>query len=257
MVKKPIQLIFFNLIFLNFLIQPCLGYSQLMDLDYTKQKREESSFKAYFIRNGIIGLSSLNHLDLTAELSKLKYISKSGINFNLTLYGTETIWRGNRNDQLNTFDFLMNPIGGVLNGSFFFSYILKKEESFNTKLSMGIGKKWIQGSDLPDFKKSSFFDNYFRLGFFYQKKIIEDPLTNSSLYFWTFPSLITHQLSQESRIQFFDNQLDPFSYGYALELGLEYNTQLKITLIGQQLLNTNPNGEFGLFVARLIIGYRF
>ena len=43
----------------------------------------------------------------------------------------------------------------------------------------------------------------------------------------------------------------------ALELGLEYNTQLKITLIGQQLLNVDPNGELGKFVARLIVGYRF
>ena len=257
MVKKPIQLIYFQLIIICFLIYPSLGYCQLIDLDNAKQKREERRFNAYFIRNGIISVSSLKHLDVTAELSKLKYFTKNGINFDFTIYGTETIWKGNRSDQLNTFDCLMNPIGGVLNGSFFFSYILKKEESFNTKLSMGIGKKWIQGSDLPDFKKSSFFDNYFRLGFLYQKKIIEDPLTNSSLYFWTFPSLITHQLSQESRIQFFDNQLDPFSYGYTIELGLEYNSQLKISLIGQQLLNTDPNGEFGLLVARLIIGYRF
>ena len=58
-------------------------------------------------------------------------------------------------------------------------------------------------------------------------------------------------------IQFFNNQLNPFSYAYSLELGLEYNTQLKITLIGQRLLNTDPNGEFGLLVARLIIAYRF
>ena len=32
---------------------------------------------------------------------------------------------GNRSDQLNTFDFLMNPIGGVLNGSFFATIQLK------------------------------------------------------------------------------------------------------------------------------------
>ena len=255
MIKKPIQLICFQLIIICFLIQPSLGYGQLLDIDYTKQKREESSFKAYFVRNGIFTISSLKHIDFTAELSKLKYISKSGINLDLTIYGTETIWKGNRSDQLNTFDFLMNPIGGVLNGSFFFSYPIKKSEFFNTKLSIGLGKKWIQGP-LPNFK-SSFFDNYARLGLIYQKNLIEDALTNSSLYFWTFPSLISHQLNQENRIQFFDNQLDQFSYGYSLELGLEYNSQLKITLIGQQLLNADPNGEFGLLVARLIIGYRF
>ena len=256
MVKEPIQLIYFQLIIICFLIYPSLGYGQLLDLDYAKQKREESSFKAYFIRSGIISVSSLKHIDVTAELSKLKYITKSGINLDLTIYGTETIWKGNRSDQLNTFDFLMNPIGGLLNGSFFCNYPIKNSEFFNTKLSIKKRKKWIQRPDLPNFK-SSFFDNYVRLGFIYQKNLIEDPLTDSSLYFWTFPSLIGHQLNQENRIQFFNNQLNPFSYGYSLELGLEYNTQLKITLIGQQLLNTDPNGEFGLLVARLIIAYRF
>ena len=256
MVKKPIQLIYFQLIIICFLIDPSLGYGQLIDLDYAKQKREESSFNAYFIRNGIISVSSLKHLGVTAELSKLKYFTKNGINFDFTIYGTETIWKGSRSDQLNTFDFLMNPIGGVLNGSFFCNYPIKNSDFFNTKLSISFGKKWIQGPDLPNFK-SSFFDNYVRLGFIYQKNLIEDPITNSSLYFWTFPSLIGHQLDQENRIQFFNNQLDTFSYGYSLELGLEYNTQLKISLIGQQLLNTDRNGEFGLLVARLIIGYSF
>ena len=40
-------------------------------------------------------------------------------------------------------------------------------------------------------------------------------------------------------------------------MGLEYNTQLKVTLIGQQILNAEPTGVFGQFVARLIIAYRF
>ena len=93
MVKKPIQLIYFQLIIICFLIDPSLGYGQLLDLDY-ETKREESSFKAYFIRSGIISVSSLKHIDVTAELSKLKYITKSGINLDLTIYGTETIWKG-------------------------------------------------------------------------------------------------------------------------------------------------------------------
>ena len=61
----------------------------------------------------------------------------------------------------------------------------------------------------------------------------------------------------ENLTEFFNNQLDPLSYGYALELGFEYNTQLKITLVGQQLVNADPSGNFGRFVARLIVGYRF
>ena len=41
MVKKPIQLIYFQLIIICFLIYPSLGYGQLLDLDYAKQKPEK------------------------------------------------------------------------------------------------------------------------------------------------------------------------------------------------------------------------
>ena len=164
---------------------------------------------------------------------------------------------GNRITELNTFDILMNPIGGDINSNFFISYILSKNELKNSKVGLSLGKKWIQGQPLPNFKSSSFFDNYGRLGWIYQTTLADDALTNNSLYFWTFPSLIIHQGTEESRRQFFNSNLDPFAYGYAIELGLEYNTQLKVTLLGQQILNAESGGDFDQFVARLILGYRF
>lgn len=231
--------------------------AQLLEIDYNSGKREEESFRIQLIRTGIIGISSLKHLDLTLEVLKLRYDTKRGTHFEFTVFGTQTLWRGNRVDELNTFDFLMNPIGGTINGSLFGSFALNEKELSQTKLAFSIGSKWIEGPPLPNFQNTSFLDYYGRLGWIYQKTIAEDALTNSSLYFWTFPSLLIHQSSEQSRQQFFNNQLDPLSYGYALELGLEYNTQLKITLVGQQLVNADPSGNFGRFVARLIVGYRF
>lgn len=242
---------------IGFLLFSTLTYGQLLEIDYTQGKREESSFRVQLFRTGIVGVSSLQHLDLTLEALKLRYDAKNGNHYAFTLYGTQTLWRGNRVDALNTFDFLMNPTGGAINGTLFFSFPLSQNELQHTKIGLSVGKKWIQGQPLPNFQSTSFFDNYGRLGWIYQSTLADDALTNSSLYFWTFPSLIVHQGTEASRKQFFDNQLDPFSYGYALELGLEYNTQLKVTLIGQQLLNNDPEGDFGRFVARLIVGYRF
>ena len=247
----------YSIFLVVFLLQGTFCHAQLLELDYTKDKREESSFRAQLIRTGIIGVSSLKHIDVTVEGLKLRFDSKKRTHLALTVYGTRTIWRGNRIDELNTFDFLMNPIGGTVNGSFFTSYSINKNKLKNTKLALSFGKKWIQGPPLPNFKNSSFFDNYGRLGWIYQRTLAEDALTNSALYFWAFPSMIIHQASKENRIKFFNNQLDPFSYGYALEFGLEYNTKLKVTLIGQQILNTDPSGDFDNFVARLIFGYRF
>ena len=243
--------------FIGSILQSALCFGQLLEVDYTKDKREENSFRIQFIRTGIVGISSLNHLDITLEAAKLSFYYKNGSYLSFTLYGTNTLWLGNRENLLNTFAFLMNPIGGDINGSLFFSYPLSKKELQNTKIALSLGKKWIQGQPLPNFESNSFFDNYGRLGWVFQGTLSDDALTNSSLYFWTFPSILFHHGTVESRRKFFDNKLDPFSYGYAIELGLEYNTQLKVSLIGQQILNSDPSGDFGRVVARLIVGYRF
>ena len=54
-----------------------------------------------------MGISSLKHLDFTVEALKLRFDAKK-VAILLTLYGTQTIWNGNRENLLNTFDFLMN-----------------------------------------------------------------------------------------------------------------------------------------------------
>jgi hypothetical protein len=107
------------------------------------------------------------------------------------------------------------------------------------------------------FRSNSFLDHYLRLGWVHQRLLAEDALANNSLSFWTFPHIQFHQSSSQSRGIYFDDQIDSLAQGYGIELGIEYNTQLKITLHGQQLLNTDPQGDFNRFVTRLIVAYRF
>ena len=231
--------------------------SQLLELDFTSEKKEESSFKIHLIRYGIIGVSSLQHLDLTAEVLKMRYDAKNGLYVGFTVFGTRTIWRGNKVDGMNTFDFLMNPIGGTVHGNFFGRLPLNRSKTQNSNIGLSIGSKWIQGPPVPNFRSNSFLDHYLRLGWVHQRLLAEDALTNSSLSFWTFPHIQFHQSSSESRSIYFDDQIDSLAQGYGIELGIEYNTQLKITLHGQQLLNTDPQGDFNRFVTRLIVAYRF
>ncbi|MDA8948380.1 hypothetical protein N9H57_04500 [Flavobacteriaceae bacterium] len=231
--------------------------AQLLELDYTAERREESSFRIHLIRYGIIGVSSLQHLDLTAEVLKMRYDAKNGWYIGFSVFGTQTIWRGNKVDALNTFDFIMNPIGGTVNGNFFTKIPLKRSKTENSNIGLSLGSKWIQGPPAPNFRNNSFFDHYLRLGWIHQRLLAEDALTNSSLSFWAFPHIQFHQSSAESRKLYFNDQIDPLAQGYGIELGIEYNTQLKITLHGQQLLNTKPEGEFNRFVTRLVIAYRF
>ncbi len=247
-----------NLIWLISLILYCQFTSaQLLEPDFTSEKREENSFRVHLIRTGIIGISSLQHFDLTAELLKFRYDTKNGVYLGFTVFSTRTIWMGNKEDTLNTFDFLMNPIGGTVHGNILSKIPLKRSKVKNSNIGLSIGSKWIQGPQAPNFKSTSFFDHYLRLGWIHQRLLSEDALTNSSLSFWAFPYLQLHQASEESRRLFFKEQIDPQAYGYGLEIGIDYNSQLKLSIYGQQLLNTSPESEFNQFVARLVAAYRF
>ena len=241
----------------SFLLLCSLSSAQLVELDYSKDKRKESSLRVHFVRQGIIGISSLQHLDLSAEIFKVRFDGKKGAHISFTIYGTQTLWKGNKIDALNTFDFVMNPIGGTANGNFFTSFLLSKKQNSSSKIGISIGTKWIEGQPLPSFRSSTFFDNYSRVGWVYQCLLAEDPLQNTSLYFWSNPNLLLHQSSNESRGLFFNNELSPIAYGYGIEMGLEYNSQLKLILIGQQLINVTPESDFGKFIFRLSIAYRF
>jgi len=202
-------------------------------------------------------VSSLQHLDLSAEVLQFHYLARGGTNWGLTLYSTQTLWRGNKQDLRNTFDFLMNPIGGLANGSISGKIPFKLKPDKNSNLQFFLGSKWIEGPPAPAFRTPRFFDHYLHLGWLQQRLLAEDPLTNSSLSFWLFPYFQLHQSSATDRRRFFDELLPPLAQGYGLEIGIDYNRQLKLSLYGQQLINTTPQSALRLFVARLIVAYRF
>ena len=66
----------YSIFLVVFLLKGAFCHAQLLELDYTKDKREESSFRAQLIRTGIIGVSNLKHIDVTLEGLKLRFDSK-------------------------------------------------------------------------------------------------------------------------------------------------------------------------------------
>lgn len=241
----------------GFFLLSSFSSAQMLDIDYAQGKREESSFRVHFFRYGVIGISSLQHLNVTSEVAKFRFDAKKGLHLSFSVFGTSTLWAGNKKDLLNSFDYIMNPTGGRANGTFFISYPIANKDTQNSKIGLSFGTKWIQGPVQPEFKSSSFFDNFLRMGWIYEQLLAEDALQNTSLSFWGFPHVQLHQLTQDSTTRFFDNELELVSYGYGLEIGLDYNDSLKLILTGQQLLNTHPESDLKRFVARLTVAYRF
>ena len=152
--KKVTFILFFQLLFSQSLVEFNLENS------YISYDGKHPAHNWTGISKEIQGSFELDIDDLTQSKIDLyvpvfSFDSKKRTHLAITIYGTRTIWRGNRIDELNTFDFLMNPIGGTINGSFFTSYSINKNELKNTKLALSLGKKWIQGPPLPNFKNSS------------------------------------------------------------------------------------------------------
>ncbi|MDC0515472.1 hypothetical protein OAN99_06630 [Flavobacteriaceae bacterium] len=95
MQKKYFHFLNFPIYIVGIFLCSQLTNAQLLELDFTSEKREESSFRIHFIRFGIVGASSLKHLDLTAEVLKFRYDTKNGLywvllSLELKLFGVET-----------------------------------------------------------------------------------------------------------------------------------------------------------------------
>jgi len=153
---------------------------------------------------------------------------------------------------------VLNPIGGTLNINLLNLFPLKVKEDYNSNLAIKIGKKLIEAEAiyLP-LNNKAFFENYFNIGSLIQKKIIDDPLNNTSLYFWSYTNLFLSNSLKKNRELFFDNDLKPLSNGYGFEIGLQYNRSIKILLIGNQILNANKKSKLNKMIFQLSISYRF
>jgi len=249
MLKKFIVLLFIN----QFV------FSQQLDFDfYTGEKKETKSFSFKYIQQGILNLDSNANISATIEAFKLSYKTKNNFNSYLTLFSTRTFFSGKKDDKLNTLSSILNPIGGTLNINLQSLMPIKVKEDFNSSLGVKIGKKFIEAQAIYfPLNNKAFFENYINLGSLIQKKIIDDPLNNTSLFFWSYTNLFLTKSLKKNREIFFENELKSLSKGYGFEIGIQYNRSLKIIVIGNKILNTMKKSKLNKMIFQLSISYRF
>jgi hypothetical protein len=251
---KNLKLFFF--IIIHFTTE--LIFAQQIDIDFNQGKKNENTFSFKVIEQGIIGISSIGHIDSTIEVVKIKYGLKEGFTSSFSLFTTKTLLALNKNDKLNTFSHIINPTGGAYNATIMNSFPLRKSDKSNSHLGLRIGKKIVKGQAIYNsYKNKSFFENFLSLGYVYKRIIAEEAIENNSLYLWSFPNIFITHASEEKRKQFFDNYLKSYTCGYGFELGIQYNQSLKIILIGNQILNGIIESELNKFNLRLSLAYRF
>ena len=248
MLKKFVILFFIN----QFI------FSQQLDFDfYTGEKKENKSFSFKYVQQGILNLDSNANISATIEAFKLSYKTKNNFNSYLTLFSTRTFFSGKKNDKLNTLSSILNPLGGRFNINIHSLIPIKVKQDFNSSLGIKIGKKLIEAQAIYfPLDNKAFFENYINIGSLIQKKIIDDPLNNTSLFFWSYTNLFLTKSSKKNREIFFDNDLKSLSKGYGLEIGIQYNRSLKIILNGNKVLYDMKNSELSKIIFQLSISYK-
>ena len=244
-----------KLISLLFLITSINLEGQLLELNYRSPEKKESQFKISFLKQYLVGVNTLGHIDLSGEVMSINFSGSGGFMGGLTVIGTTNLFYSNKNDKKNNLSHLLNPMGGI-NGSFYFLLPLLKNEKNSLKLSSRFGIKWIQGKALKGFE-NYFLSEYLMSGVVYQRLIFEDALENQRVDFWVYPHLMASQVGEENLEVFFDNNLESQNYGFGLQTGLVINRKLRLVFLLNQFLSYSVRETTGIPVLRFSLGYRF
>ena len=96
-----------KLIFLFFFAASVSLRSQLLELDYRSSLKSESRFSIGFLKQFMLGATTLGHIDTTVELMNIKFNPSGALLAGFSVAGTQTFWVGNKDDKRNNLSFFM------------------------------------------------------------------------------------------------------------------------------------------------------
>ena len=114
--------------------------------------------------NGSIGM--------TSEALNIRYVSKKGTDLSFSLIGTQILYFGSKNDKLNSFSQLMNPLGGRIGSIISFSQPISYKDKTSYSFTSSIGKRMIVSNPIGNsvgFGNRYFLNTHGSLGLIYQK----------------------------------------------------------------------------------------
>ena len=243
-------------LFVSFLLLALAARGQLLDLDYSSPLKRENQFKINLFRYIQASITTLGHIDASAEILNMNYTSTKGLKTGLSLAGTRTFFIGNKDDKKNNLSYLLNPMGGIVNGSLYLGFPLKTNKNKSLRFNTRAGLKLIQGSPLTGVG-NNFTCTYGQLGVVYEKVLFEDALENQRIDFWVFPRLMGSQVGDRDLELFFDNELKSVNYGYGLQTGVEFNRRIRLTFLLNQFANTEDDSSLGVPVLRFDLAFLF
>jgi hypothetical protein len=245
--------ILFTLVIMFFF---CLNtYSQMIDVDYSRHKtiqknviydtlgKDKAGDKLEVLGRSFVDLFSNGNMQGTAQILKINIGEPKGfyIPFYL-LVGASGDGIGSQKKNENTVSNLLNPVGGLLNGTFNGRNNLYASKSGITslKLSYQISGKLINAQDSITGSSKLFGTGYGNFGLFFQTGAWEDYGEKNNMgVFWLQAKTIASLAFDNATIKeiFGNNISSNYFLGYAIDLGLEINNRVNLKAGLYQYLN--------------------
>lgn len=246
----------------------CSGLSaQHIPMDYTefKTKHEKTGIKSFYnakpdvLKSGFIDINSFGDMQASAQFLKF-YIGEPGVFSIPFIIYTGTVGNPLSTEGLNqnTISNILNPIGGLVNGSFDSEFNLLASDTYKyTKLKAAVqfGGKLLNATDSLTNEKKSFGSFYANAGFRFQTGAWSDDDTDNIGMFWFQGKAFLNYADEDIFNKVFNNTLSPLQYGFQADMGIFINKVVNIKLNMSQFLTSDINPLTQKPVFKLSIDY--
>lgn len=255
-----------GIIFLGLIIFNSISFSQIIDIDYVKEgvnfidteQAKESPIE--FLGRSYIDIFNNGKIQGTAQLLKLR-IGEPNV-FYMPLYiflGASGDGLGSSDKNENTAANLLNPIGGLINGTFNGLINIKKSTSGITSLKFAyqFSGKLINAQDSISEESNFLGSAYGNIGLFFQTGAWEAGAQDNIGVFWIqVKATSSFGMQREDLVNIFGDKInDSFFLGYSIDLGIEINNRINLKTGIYQYLNNQEIDFFNKPVFKFSIDY--
>ena len=233
------------------LISTQLSFSQIIDVDYSKKGQNfienEDEKPVEILGRSFVDFFNNGKMQGTAQLMKINIGEKDKFYIPFYLFlGASGDGLGTPELNENTVANLLNPIGGIFNGTFNGRNNLYKSESGITSLKIAyqLSGKLINAQDSLTGVSSFLGSGYGNVGLFFQTGAWEDGDSENMGVFWIQAKITSSFGFQQEQLEnIFGNETkDNYFIGYSFDLGLEINNRVNLKIGAYQYKN-NQNIE--------------
>jgi hypothetical protein len=217
--------------------------AQIVEIEYKRSNFADQSLqklglekkvnkeRAEFFGKGFLDFFSSGSLQASTQILKIHIGEPGGFKIPFYLFvGASGDSFGKQKPNENTVGSLLNPVGGILNGSIHENFTLFQSGDYTSlKLTMQASYKLISGEKESEEENLLFGSGYGNLGFQFQTGAWEEKDKSNIGIFW-LQTKLTASVNRNSQLKsiFGEDFNDSTLYGYAIDLGIEIDNKVNL-----------------------------